>query len=279
MNIDIYGAEANLTQQPFFVRELLYFSIDCRIILLYNNEEKGRKDGDNLDNENKPVISVKNLRKLYKPGNEIVVALDRINLDIYKGEICCIFGTSGSGKSTFLNQLAALEKPTEGEVYIGGVPISKLNEDELARFRQRYFGFVFQAYNLIPTMNAIENVAAPLMFRGIDKRTRDELAKQLLVKVGLEHRMHHYPREMSGGQQQRVGIARALITKPKIIFADEPTGNLDTKTTNEVIEMIRDFAIKYQSTVILVSHEPDLAAYATRVVTLMDGNIVDDKRK
>lgn len=231
-----------------------------------------------MENENKPVITVKNLRKLYKPGNEVVVALDRINLDIYKGEICMIFGTSGSGKSTFLNQLAALEKPTEGEVLIGGVNVSQLSEDDLARFRQLYFGFIFQAYNLIPTMNAIENVAAPLMFRGVDKYTRNELAKQLLDKVGLGSRMEHYPREMSGGQQQRVGIARALITKPKIIFADEPTGNLDTKTTIEVIEMIRDYAIKNQSTVILVSHEPELAPYATRVVTLMDGNIVDDKR-
>ena len=231
-----------------------------------------------MENENKPVITVKNLRKLYKPGNEVVVALDRINLDIYKGEICMIFGTSGSGKSTFLNQLAALEKPTEGEVLIGGVNVSQLSEDDLARFRQLYFGFIFQAYNLIPTMNAIENVAAPLMFRGVDKYTRNELAKQLLDKVGLGSRMEHYPREMSGGQQQRVGIARALITKPKIIFADEPTGNLDTKTTIEVIEMIRDYAIKNQSTVILVSHEPELAQYATRVVTLMDGNIVDDKR-
>lgn len=231
-----------------------------------------------MENENKPVITVKNLRKLYKPGNEVVVALDRINLDIYKGEICMIFGTSGSGKSTFLNQLAALEKPTEGEVLMGGVNVSQLSEDDLARFRQLYFGFIFQAYNLIPTMNAIENVAAPLMFRGVDKYTRNELAKQLLEKVGLGSRMYHYPREMSGGQQQRVGIARALITKPKIIFADEPTGNLDTKTTIEVIEMIRDYAIKNQSTVILVSHEPELAPYATRVVTLMDGNIVDDKR-
>ena len=231
-----------------------------------------------MENENKPVITVKNLRKLYKPGNEVVVALDRINLDIYKGEICMIFGTSGSGKSTFLNQLAALEKPTEGEVLMGGVNVSQLSEDDLARFRQLYFGFIFQAYNLIPTMNAIENVAAPLMFCGVDKYTRNELAKQLLEKVGLGSRMYHYPREMSGGQQQRVGIARALITKPKIIFADEPTGNLDTKTTIEVIEMIRDYAIKNQSTVILVSHEPELAPYATRVVTLMDGNIVDDKR-
>ena len=231
-----------------------------------------------MENENKPVITVKNLRKLYKPGDEVVVALDRINLDIYKGEICMIFGTSGSGKSTFLNQLAALEKPTEGEVLMGGVNVSQLSEDDLARFRQLYFGFIFQAYNLIPTMNAIENVAAPLMFRGVDKYTRNELAKQLLDKVGLGSRMEHYPREMSGGQQQRVGIARALITKPKIIFADEPTGNLDTKTTIEVIEMIRDYAIKNQSTVILVSHDPELAPYATRVVTLMDGNIVDDKR-
>ena len=161
-----------------------------------------------MENENKPVITVKNLRKLYKPGNEVVVALDRINLDIYKGEICMIFGTSGSGKSTFLNQLAALEKPTEGEVLMGGVNVSQLSEDDLARFRQLYFGFIFQAYNLIPTMNAIENVAAPLMFRGVDKYTRNELAKQLLEKVGLGSRMYHYPREMSGGQQQRVGIAR-----------------------------------------------------------------------
>ena len=231
-----------------------------------------------MEEERKSIISVRNLRKVYHPGSETVVALDRINLEIYKGEICSIFGTSGSGKSTFLNQLAGLEKPTEGEVLIGGVPVSRLSEDDLSRFRQRYFGFIFQAYNLIPTMNAIENVAAPLMFRGVDRHSREKAARQLLKAVGLGDRMTHYPSEMSGGQQQRVGIARALITKPKIIFADEPTGNLDTKTTIEVIEMIRNYAVKHQSTVILVSHEPDLAAYTTREVTLMDGNIVDDKR-
>ena len=228
--------------------------------------------------EQKPIVRVSNLRKLYQPGEETVVALDRINLDIYRGEICCIVGTSGSGKSTLLNQLAALEKPTEGEVFINDVPLSRLDENDLSRFRQRYFGFIFQSYNLIPTMNAIENVASPLMFRGIGRREREEYAKQLLEMVGLSHRMYHYPREMSGGQQQRVGIARALIAKPKIIYADEPTGNLDTRTTEEVMEMIRTFALKYHSTVVLVTHEKEIADFATRIVTLADGNITDDRR-
>ena len=232
-----------------------------------------------MDEERKSIISVKNLRKVYKPGNETVVALDRINLDIYRGEICSIFGTSGSGKSTFLNQLAGLEKPTEGEVRIGGVPISRLSEDDLARFRQRYFGFIFQAYNLIPTMNAVENVAAPLMFQGIDRQVREKQAKKLLDAVGLGSRMTHYPREMSGGQQQRVGIARALIAKPRIIFADEPTGNLDTRNTKEVMELICDFAREYKSTVILVTHDPEMAQFATRIVTLIDGNIRSDETK
>ncbi|MBO5561823.1 MAG: ABC transporter ATP-binding protein [Firmicutes bacterium] len=232
-----------------------------------------------MDGEKKSIITVKNLRKVYHPGNETVVALDRINLEIHRGEICSIFGTSGSGKSTFLNQLAGLEKPTEGEVLIGGVSISRLSEDDLARFRQRYFGFIFQAYNLIPTMNAIENVAAPLMFQGIDRQVREKLARKLLKDVGLGERMMHYPREMSGGQQQRVGIARALIAKPKIIFADEPTGNLDTKNTKEVMELICDFAKEYKSTVILVTHDPEMAQFATRIVTLIDGNIKSDEIK
>lgn len=232
-----------------------------------------------MEENKKPIISIKNLRKLYRPGNETVVALDGIDLDIYKGEICSVFGTSGSGKSTLLNQIAGLEKPTEGEVRIGGVPISRLDENDLAKFRQRYFGFIFQAYNLIPTMNAIENVASPLMFRGIDKQEREKLAVGLLKAVGLETRMKHYPREMSGGQQQRVGIARALIAKPKIIFADEPTGNLDTKNTREVMELICSFAKKYGSTVILVTHDPEMAQFATRIVTLSDGSIKSDVQK
>jgi putative ABC transport system ATP-binding protein len=226
----------------------------------------------------KPIISVQSLSKVYHPGQETVVALDNVNLDIYKGEICCIFGTSGSGKSTLLNQLAAMEKPTSGQVLIGGIPISSLSETDLAKFRQRYLGFIFQAYNLIPTMTAVENVAVPLMFRGEDRQTRTRKAVELLKLVGLGHRMDHYPKEMSGGQQQRVGIARALITHPRIIYADEPTGNLDTKTTMEVMEMIKDFAAKAGSTVILVTHEPDLARFATRIVTLADGRIIGDKK-
>lgn len=231
-----------------------------------------------MEEAGKTAIKTVGLRKLYKPGDETVVALDRIDIEIKCGEICCIFGTSGSGKSTLLNQLAALEEPTEGEVYINDVPISRLDRDDLSRFRQRYFGFIFQSYNLIPTMNAVENVASPLMFRGVERYKREALAKQVLKMVGLENRMYHYPKEMSGGQQQRVGIARALITKPKIIFADEPTGNLDTKTTTEVMQMIRSFALKYNSTVILVTHEPELAKYATRIVTLSDGNVTDDRK-
>ena len=178
-----------------------------------------------------PVIQVKSLRKEYIMGEERVVALKNINLSIMKGEICCIFGTSGSGKSTLLNQLAGLEKPTRGEVRIGGVPVSRLDENGLAAFRQKHVGFVFQSYNLLPELTAVENVAMPLMFRGMPKEAREIEAKKMLCRVGLGNRMNHYPGQMSGGQQQRAGIARAFITRPDIVFADEPTGNLETKTT------------------------------------------------
>jgi len=169
------------------------------------------------------LITIKNLSKIYRVGSEKVRALDNIDLEIKKGEICCILGTSGSGKSTLLNQLAGLEKPTSGSVFIGKTNISRLSEDQLAGFRQKYIGFVFQSYNLIPSMSAIENVAMPLLFRGVAKSTREKEAISLLKKVGLGSRMRHKPSEMSGGQQQRVGIARAFVAKPKIVFADEPT--------------------------------------------------------
>lgn len=227
----------------------------------------------------KPIIKVEDLRKEYPVGDEKVVALDGVSFDIMPGEICCIFGASGSGKSTLLNQLAGLEKPTSGQVLIGGIPISKLSERDLAIFRQKYLGFIFQSYNLMDNMTAAENVALPLMFKGIGKRTAVASASSILKAVGLGHRLKHYPKEMSGGQQQRVGIARAFITKPKIVFADEPTGNLDTKTTKEVMEMIKGFAAKFQQTIILVTHEPDLSEYATRILTLADGRIINDKRK
>lgn len=168
------------------------------------------------------------------------MALDRVNLSIPQGQICCIFGESGSGKSTLLNQLAGMEKPTRGGVRIGGVPVSKLDERELAAFRQKHLGFVFQSYNLLPNLTALENVAMPLMFRGVPKEQRERAARGVLKRVGLGHRLSHYPRQMSGGQQQRVGIARAFVTKPEVVFADEPTGNLDSKTKTEVMTMIRN---------------------------------------
>ena len=225
-----------------------------------------------------PIIEVKNIRKEYPLEDETVVALKRINLNIYRGEICCIFGTSGSGKSTLLNQLAGMEKPTRGCVYIGGVPISRLPEEELAAFRQRHIGFVFQAYNLLPNLTATENVALPLMFRGMPQEQREAIARKMLCRVGLAHRLDHFPSQMSGGQQQRAGIARAFITRPDIVFADEPTGNLDSATTAEIMEMICGFARKFRQTISLVTHDPEMAAYADRVVKLIDGEIVSDER-
>ncbi len=232
-----------------------------------------------MNKKKNPLIRVKNLRKEYPAGEDTVIALKDISFEIMPGEICCIFGTSGSGKSTLLNQLAGLENPTSGEVLIGNIPISKLSENDLTIFRQKYLGFIFQSYNLMQTMTALENTALPLIFKGVDKKTREESAKAILKTVGLSNRLNHYPNQMSGGQQQRVGIARAFITKPKIVFADEPTGNLDTKTTIEVMNMIKDFAKKYNQTIILVTHEPELSAYATRVITLADGEIINDIRK
>lgn len=226
----------------------------------------------------KIMIRVRNLRKEYRLKDDTVVALKRINLDIEQGEICCIFGTSGSGKSTLLNQLAGLEKPTFGDVYIRGVAVTKLSENKLAEFRQKHIGFVFQSYNLLPFMNAAENVAMPLMFRGVPKRERMKKSIAILKKVGLANRLTHYPQQMSGGQQQRVGIARAFVARPDVVFADEPTGNLDSKTTIEVMDMIKNFARRFNQTIVLVTHDPELAKYADRIVTLVDGRIVNDTK-
>lgn len=223
-----------------------------------------------------PVIRIKDLRKVYRIGNEHVVALDRINLDIPDGQVCCVVGTSGSGKSTLLNQLAGLEKPTKGGVFIGGRNISAFDENRLAHFRQKNVGFIFQSYNLMPTITALENVCMPLIFRGFPKGKREKAAKKILKEVGLSGRMRHKPAQMSGGQQQRVGIARAFVASPKIIFADEPTGNLDSRTTIEVMRMMVRLVRENNQTLILVTHDPELAKYADRIVTIIDGNIVKD---
>ena len=230
------------------------------------------------DSAAQPVIQVRNLSKVYVMGQEHVVALKNINLAINKGEICCIFGTSGSGKSTLLNQLAGLEKPTRGDVLINGRSISRMSENELAAFRQEHIGFVFQSYNLLKELTCVENVAMPLMFHGVPREVRELEAKKMLHRVGLTHRLNHFPGQMSGGQQQRAGIARAFISRPAIVFADEPTGNLDSKTTKEVMGMIRDFSRKFHQTIVLVSHDPEMTTYADRIVTLIDGNIVSDER-
>lgn len=229
-----------------------------------------------MANDQKPVISVRKLRKVYMMGQEHVVALHNIDLDIPRGEVCCIFGTSGSGKSTLLNQLAGLEKPTRGVVRIGGVPISRLNENQLAAFRQKHIGFVFQSYNLLPELTAAENVAMPLMFKGIDPDVRLLEAKKMLCRVGLKDRMDHFPNQMSGGQQQRVGIARAFVTHPEVVFADEPTGNLDSRSSREVLGFLRDSVRDYGQSIVMVTHDPRAASFADRVLVLADGNITRD---
>lgn len=222
------------------------------------------------------LIKIDNVRKVYTVGNEKVVALDKIDLNIGRGEICCVLGTSGSGKSTLLNMIAGLEKPTSGQIKIGKYDIVKMTETQLAKFRQKHIGFVFQSYNLIAQSTATENVAMPLMFRGVDKKERAIRSKEMLKSVGLGERCNHLPTQMSGGQQQRVGIARAFVSNPNIVFADEPTGNLDSKTTKEVMELIVKLSRKYNQTVILVTHDPNIALYSDRIVHIIDGNVDSD---
>lgn len=229
--------------------------------------------------DDKAFIKTVQLSRHYTVGKEKIIALDNVNLEIEKGTICAILGTSGSGKSTLLNMLAGLEKPTAGTVQIGKYRIDKLNEEQLAKFRQKFTGFIFQSYNLIPTMTALENVALPLTFKGVDKAQREKRAMEMLRLVGIENRSAHKPSEMSGGQQQRVGIARAFVTNPKVIFADEPTGNLDSKTTNEVMELITELVHSQNQTLILVTHDSNVAKYADVTVNISDGRIASTQIK
>ena len=223
------------------------------------------------------IIRTVGLRKVYVTGKERVAALDDVNISIEKGEFCCIVGQSGSGKSTLLNQLAGLEKPTRGKVFIGQHEISAMTEDELARFRQAHLGFIFQSYNLLPSMTAAENVAMPLMFKGIPKAERLARAEKELESMGLKGRAKHLPSEMSGGQQQRVGIARAFVTNPKVIFADEPTGNLDSVTSRQVLFRMLEMTRTSGTTLVMVTHQPELAACADRIVTILDGRVQSDE--
>ncbi|EEQ56549.1 ABC transporter, ATP-binding protein [Clostridiales bacterium 1_7_47FAA] len=222
----------------------------------------------------KVAISVKNLYKIYRVGEMKVRALDGVDFEIYKGEFVAIVGTSGSGKSTLLNMLAGLEKPTRGEIEIGSTHIEKMTEKQLVTFRREKVGFIFQSYNLLNTMNAVENVALPLSFRGVSKRNRLKQARKFMDLVGVGDQARHMPNQMSGGQQQRVGIARALVVNPQIIFADEPTGNLDSRTTMEVLRLMQKIVREQGQTLVMVTHDNNLASYADRRIRIVDGKIV-----
>ena len=234
-----------------------------------------------MEGKKKPVIQVRNLHKVYSIGKNKVHALNGVSLDIYEGEFCAIVGTSGSGKSTMLNMLAGLEKPTKGQVVINGAHIEKMNENQLVKFRRDHVGFIFQSFNLLSTMTAQENVALPLTFRGTEKKERLKKAGELLELVGLPEHKKHKPNEMSGGQQQRVGVARALVVDPEIIFADEPTGNLDSNTSKDIMDMMQKVVKEQKKTLVMVTHDNHLAAIADRVFHIIDGKIVkiEDNRQ
>lgn len=221
-----------------------------------------------------PVIQVKDLYKIYRLGEEKVRALNGVDFTINRGEFCSIVGTSGSGKSTLLNMLAGLEKPTKGEIVIAGEHIETKKENQLVAFRREHIGFIFQSYNLLPTLSAIENVALPLTFQGIGRKARTKRAAQLLKLVGLSTHMKHKPTQMSGGQQQRVGMARALVVEPEIIFADEPTGNLDSVTSEEMMELMRRVVYERNQTLVMVTHDDHLAGYADRIIRIRDGKVI-----
>lgn len=237
-------------------------------------EEKRAEKAQAEEGKPAAVIRVRGLYKIYRVGETKVYALNGVDFDIYRGEFVAIVGTSGSGKSTLLNLMAGLEKPTKGEIQIGGRHIEKLSEKQLVAFRRQRVGFIFQSYNLLNTMNAIENVALPLSFRGVPKRERLRTAARYLALVGVEKQAKHMPNQMSGGQQQRVGIARALAVSPQIIFADEPTGNLDSKTTMEVLRLMQRIVREQGQTLVMVTHDNNLASYADRRIRIVDGKIV-----
>lgn len=223
------------------------------------------------------IVETRDLSKVYNMGEVRVHALKGINVSIMEGEFVAIMGASGSGKSTFMNILGCLDIPSKGVYLLDGVNIGTLNKDELARLRNRKIGFVFQTFNLLSRTSALENVELPLLYNSsIKPKNRRGLAEEALIRVGLKDRMHHFPNQLSGGQQQRVAIARALINKPVIIFADEPTGNLDTRTSVEVMNIFQELN-KAGNTIVMVTHEDDIALHATREIRLKDGKIIKDE--
>ena len=228
-------------------------------------------------NKAAPVIRLQDVRKEYVVGDSHIHALDGVSLTVSPGEFVCISGRSGSGKSTMLNMLAGLEKPTSGEIVIMDKHIENMSESARIRFRRQYIGFVFQSYNLMPQYTAVENVELPLMLRGVGRRERRRQALAVMEQVGIVSHAEHKPSELSGGQQQRVGIARALITKPPIVFADELTGNLDTKTSAEIMDLLTGLFRSSGTTFMLVSHDPDMSQYTDRTIHLLDGKIISEE--
>jgi putative ABC transport system ATP-binding protein len=221
------------------------------------------------------VIEIQNIVKNYQVGSVIVRALRSVSLNIERNEYVAIMGPSGSGKSTLMNVLGCLDTPTSGKYILNGTDVSKMEDDYLAEIRNKEIGFVFQTFNLLPRYTALENVTLPLIYAGVPKAEREELAVTSLEQVGLQERMHHRPNELSGGQRQRVAIARALVNKPSIILADEPTGNLDSKTSVDIMGLLNAIH-KQGNTVILVTHEEDIARHAARIIRLFDGEIAQD---
>ena len=224
-----------------------------------------------------PIIRLRNVAKHYHMGDETVKALDEINIDVYEGEFVAIVGPSGSGKSTAMNLVGALDFSTKGDIYLDNINIEKLEESDLAQIRGKRIGFIFQTFNLINTLTAVENVMLPMIFQGIEYEERFERAKELLTKMGLEHRLTHLPQQLSGGERQRVAVARALANDPEVILADEPTGNLDTKRGEEIANML-DQLNKEGKTIILITHDMYVAKHASKRYYLRDGKIVKNKK-
>ena len=221
------------------------------------------------------LIEVKNVYKIYNPGENEVRALDGISVTIDHGEFVAIVGHSGSGKSTFMNMLGCLDTPTSGDYYLDGVNVAGMTDDELSESRNKQMGFIFQGFNLIPSLTAQENVELPLVYRGMPAEQRHQLAEEALTRVGMEHRMSHRPSELSGGQQQRVAIARAIAARPPIIMADEPTGNLDTRSGEDVMKILHELNEEGR-TIVLITHDNDIARQATRAIRIIDGKVVSD---
>ncbi|WAM36667.1 ABC transporter ATP-binding protein [Caldicellulosiruptor acetigenus] len=222
------------------------------------------------------MIELYDIYKIYKMGENEVYALNGVNLKINAHEFVAIVGPSGSGKSTLMNIIGCLDTPTSGTYILDGHEVSRLNDNQLAEIRNSKIGFVFQNFNLIPQLTALENVELPLIYKGVPASVRHRLAKEALARVGLEHRMHHRPRELSGGQQQRVAIARALVTSPPIILADEPTGNLDSKSGAEIMQIFKELHAQ-GNTIVLITHDNNIAMQAKRIVRIQDGQIIEDK--